>query len=374
MTFDDLLKDLDLAAPFRLAQPWDRVGPMTGRGSKEIRKVLISLDASHGALQKAIQAQCDAWVTHHPLIWDPLKSLADPNDSVQTNNARLKLLLKCVEVDLAVAACHTNWDAAEGGVNDALASELGLSVTDRFGPGTAEERLKMVVTLPLQSLSQVVEAASAAGAGVIGRYSQCAFFWEGQGTFLPMDGSSPRVGQIGRPASVQEARVEMVLPARLKPLVDSAVRRVHPYEEPALDWLVCQSEIVGRLGVLTGLSTPLTLASFATHVQRRLRTATRTYGDIGTEIRRAALVGGAGSGFWKDALGKADVLVTGEVRQNDALEAVEAGLCMIEAGHFATEQPGMGALASYLSNAGWETLLYEPKPGLDGSPFSLNVS
>lgn len=370
MTFNDLLKDLDIVAPLRLAQPWDRVGAMTGRGSKEVKKVLVSLDASLGAFSHALAQGCDVWVTHHPLVWDPIKSLADPNDQDPIHSGRLKLLLQCVEADLAVAACHTNWDAAEGGVNDALAEKLGLSVTERFGPGIHEERLKMAVTLPIEALDPVIAAASQAGAGQIGLYQSCAFFWEGEGTFLPMEGASPTIGAVGAIERTREVRVEMTLASRLRPKVEAAVRQVHPYEEPAFDWLVCQPEIVGRLGVMASPSFPQSFASFAAQVQQSLGTTVRAYGEAETEVRKAALVGGAGSGFWKDALGKADVLVTGEVRQNDALEAVEAGLCVIEAGHYATEQPGMEALAWWLNKRGWEALVFEPAPGRDGRPLS----
>lgn len=370
MTFKDLLKDLDRAAPFHLAQPWDRVGSMTGRGSKEVKKVLVSLDASHGALNRAISSGCDAWVTHHPLIWDPLKTLADLHDQEVFQASRLKLLLKCVEADLAVASCHTNWDAAEGGVNDALACALGLTVTGRFGPGVIAERLKMAVTLPADTLDAVIAAASEAGAGQIGLYSHCSFSWTGEGSFVPLDGASPTIGGIGRYEKAAEVRLEMALPASSRAAVEAAVRQVHPYEEPAFDWLVCEGETVGRLGVLASLSAPQRFASFVSHIQQSLRTSIRAYGDESQEIRKAALVGGAGSGFWRNALGRADVFVTGEVRQNDALEAAEAGLCIIEAGHYATEQPGMAALTSWLKEKGWQAELFEPGPGIDGRPFS----
>lgn len=370
MTFNGLLKDLDAMAPFRLAQSWDRVGAMTGRGSKEVTKVLVSLDASHGAFNHAVRCGCDAWVTHHPMVWDPLKILADPHDRDDLQASRLKLLLKCVEADLAVASCHTNWDAAEGGVNDALAAALGLTVAGRFGPGVIEERLKMAVTLPPDSLDAVTRAASEAGAGQIGLYSHCSFSWGGEGSFVPLEGASPALGKVGAYERTSELRVEMALPTRLRGAVEAAVRRVHPYQEPAIDWLVCQGETVGRLGVLASLSAPESLASFALRVQQRLGTAVRAYGSEKAEIKSAALVGGAGSGFWREALGMADVLLTGEVRQNDALEASEAGLCIIEAGHYATEQPGMAALAVELGQRGWQAVLFDPAPGHDGRPLA----
>lgn len=168
---------------------------------------------------------------------------------------------------------------------------------------------------------------------------------------------------------LEEIRVEMELPARLRGAVESAVRDAHPYEEPAIDWLVCQSRIIGRLGVIAECGEPTTLESFAAAVCQKLRTSVRVYGPVSLPIKRAALVGGAGSGFWRQAAERSQALITGEVRQNDALEAAAAGFCLIEAGHYATEQPGMEAMTSALRARGWEAALFVPLPGRSGRPF-----
>lgn len=374
MTFNNLLSDLDEIAPFHLAQSWDRVGAMTGRGSQEVRKVMVSLDASPGALQHAIASACQAWVTHHPLIWDPIKSLADTHDSDQASKSRLKLLLQCVESGIAVASCHTNWDAAEGGINDALASLLSLKVTNRFGQGVPEERLKMAVTLPADCLDVVIEAAANAGAGEIGLYDQCSFSWPGTGTFLPLPGSDPTSGEIGTLSREPELRLEMALPSRIKAKVEAAVRAVHPYEEPAFDWLLCQTETIGQLGVIAETDKPHSFEDFVQQLQASLQSPLRIYGRPESPITKVALVGGAGGGFWPQAKGLSQLLITGEVRQADALEAAESGYCLIEAGHYATEQPGMRAMREALTQRGWDAELYVPEPGDNGRPYSLQLA
>lgn len=374
MNFSYLLKDLDVIAPFHLAQSWDKVGAMTGRGSQEVRKVLVSLDASPGALHHAIESGCQAWVTHHPLIWDPIQSLADTTDSDPASKSRLKLLLRCVEAGIAVASCHTNWDAAEGGVNDALAGILDLTVTERFGPGVSEERLKMAVTLPADCLDVVIEAASDAGAGEIGLYDQCSFSWPGTGTFLPLAGSDPTSGEIGILSREPEIRLEMVLPARIKSKVEDAVKAVHPYEEPAFDWLVCQTETIGRLGVIAQTAEPMSFDGLCLHLQTSLQSPLRIYGRPDSLIEKVALVGGSGGGFWAQAKDQSQLLVTGEIRQADALEAAESGFCLIEAGHYATEQPGMRAMTDALIQRGWDAELYVPRPGDNGRPYSLQLA
>jgi hypothetical protein len=74
-----------------------------------------------------------------------------------------------------------------------------------------------------------------AGAGWIGDYSRCSFASLGEGTFRGGPGSSPAVGSAGRDQRVAEYRVEVVVDAEKLAAVVRALRRAHPYEEPAFD-------------------------------------------------------------------------------------------------------------------------------------------
>jgi hypothetical protein len=94
---------------------------------------------------------------------------------------------------------------------------------------------KLVVFVPREALDAVREALFVAGAGRIGNYEHCSWYTEGTGTFLGGEGSSPSVGQAGREERVNELRLETVFPAELQDEVVAALRRSHPYEEPAFD-------------------------------------------------------------------------------------------------------------------------------------------
>jgi hypothetical protein len=94
---------------------------------------------------------------------------------------------------------------------------------------------KLVVFVPREALDGVREALFAAGAGRIGNYEHCSWYTEGTGTFLGGEGSSPNVGQAGREERVSELRLETVFPADRQDEVLAALRRAHPYEEPAFD-------------------------------------------------------------------------------------------------------------------------------------------
>ena len=94
---------------------------------------------------------------------------------------------------------------------------------------------KLVVFVPLEALDAVREALFSAGAGRIGDYTRSSFFGEGTGTFLGGEGASPAVGRRGVEERVPEARLETVYPQEAHAEVIAALRRAHPYEEPAFD-------------------------------------------------------------------------------------------------------------------------------------------
>jgi hypothetical protein len=94
---------------------------------------------------------------------------------------------------------------------------------------------KLVVFVPREALDSVRDALFAAGAGRIGNYEHCSWYTEGTGTFLGGEGTSPTVGQAGREERVAELRLETVFPAERHDEIVEALRRAHPYEEPAFD-------------------------------------------------------------------------------------------------------------------------------------------
>jgi hypothetical protein len=94
---------------------------------------------------------------------------------------------------------------------------------------------KLVVFVPREALDPVRDALFAAGAGRIGNYERCSWYTQGTGTFLGGEGTAPSVGEPGREERVAELRLETVFPAERQEDVVAALRRAHPYEEPAFD-------------------------------------------------------------------------------------------------------------------------------------------
>lgn len=107
-------------APFELQESFDNAGFLVGREEASVSKILVALDITEQVVQEAVEQGAQLIVAHHPIIFGGVKSVTD-----QTSTGRV--LLSLVENGIAAICAHTNLDAAEGGVNDALALRLGLT-------------------------------------------------------------------------------------------------------------------------------------------------------------------------------------------------------------------------------------------------------
>ena len=94
---------------------------------------------------------------------------------------------------------------------------------------------KIVVTVPLTHADKVREAIGMAGGGKLGNYSFCSFSTRGVGRFKPNDGANPHIGKVGKLESVEEERIEVSVEDSLVKGVIDAIKKVHSYEEVALD-------------------------------------------------------------------------------------------------------------------------------------------
>jgi dinuclear metal center YbgI/SA1388 family protein len=328
-----LINFLEQIAPRRLACDWDNTGLLIGSPQAPVHKILVALDVDDRVLDEAAVLGADFIVAHHPLIFRPLKS-------VRTDLPGGRTVAAALAAGIAVFAVHTNLDVVAGGVNDALASCLGLAETKVLRVTGSEPLEKIVVFVPEGHEDKVRQAMSAAGAGWVGNYSHCTFQVSGTGTFMPQAGTDPFIGEQGKLAKVAELRLETVFPAPLRARVVGAMRKAHPYEEVAYDLYAMQNEGqpvgFGRVGRIR----ECTLDEFAQVVSEKLAVRNlRVIGDGSASIRKAAVCGGSGGDLVQAALfAGADVLVTGDVKYHEAREAHDSGLAVIDAGHDATEK------------------------------------
>lgn len=118
----DIYAYIDGFAPFATQMDFDNAGLLVGDGQAEVSRVLLALDATMDVVRQAERKRCQLIVTHHPLIFHPLKAVR-PEDPTQAIVTRL------IRKNIALICAHTNLDAAPGGVNDVLMECLGAKVT-----------------------------------------------------------------------------------------------------------------------------------------------------------------------------------------------------------------------------------------------------
>lgn len=242
MLLSSLLPILDSLAPLSAASSWDNVGLLVGDPSADVARILVTVDYTDRVVEETRgEAGTDLVVAYHPPLFSAFKRV--PHDAVWADAVRR---------GIALYSMHTALDVAAGGTNDVLADVCGVSATDRRSlraPERDDAVHKIVTFVPKEAVERVSEALFEAGAGKIGgAYSRCSFRAEGVGTFFGEDDANPAVGERGRLERVPEIRLETVFPPSRTDAVVAALRRAHPYEEPAFD-LVRLAQIPGGLGL-----------------------------------------------------------------------------------------------------------------------------
>ena len=337
-TLADVIAVLDQLYDPAWAESWDAVGLVTGDPEQEVRRVLFAVDPMRVVIDEAIAGDFDLLVTHHPLLLRGVNSVA-------ATTPKGRVVHDLIRSSTALHVCHTNADNANPGVSDALAAAIGLRDTRPLKAMPAEPMDKLVVFVPVDETQAMLDALSKAGAGRIGDYERAAWSGTGEGTFRPLAGANPTIGQVGGIEVVREDRLELILPRRRRRAVVEALVAAHSYEEPAFDvYELAQLPSErggGRVGVL---AEPLPLAEFARLVAESLpRTehGVRVSGDPERMIETVAVVGGAGdSEFERVRAAGVDAYLTADLRHHPATEArAYDGPALVDVAHWASEWP-----------------------------------
>ncbi|MCD8006968.1 MAG: Nif3-like dinuclear metal center hexameric protein [Oscillospiraceae bacterium] len=239
-TVRDIYNYIDSFAPYQTQDSWDNSGLLVGDGDEPVTKALCALDASIPAILEAERLGCQLILTHHPIIFDPLKSL----DSTVPAALLFKKGIACI-------SSHTNLDSAEYGISDMMVDKLGL-----------------------KNLHRMVDVNRAD----------------------PVTGRAVGYGAIGE----------------------------------------CEIEL-----------TPDELARLC---KKSFNCIAIKYVAGGRNIKTVGMISGAGGSYVTDAYNiGCDAYVSGDVKQQDFIEAERLGITLIDAGHFETEHIAMGYLKEKLS-------------------------
>ena len=134
-TVAEIIQIINQLAPPLLAEEWDNVGLQIGDSRQPVRRIGVALDPSPEVVKEACKNKVDLLITHHPLIFRPLKSIDfdTPGGSI---------IQMAAQHQLAIFSAHTNLDIVRDGVNDVLAQQLGLRNLTVLHPVQVRERAK----------------------------------------------------------------------------------------------------------------------------------------------------------------------------------------------------------------------------------------
>ena len=344
MRLKAVVEELERIAPIRYAETWDNVGLLTGDPDQEVSQTLLTIDYTHEVADEGRSLECELVVAYHPPIFQAIKRLTAGS-----------VVFDAVRRGVAIYSPHTALDVAEGGTNDVLCDVL--QAARRFPlklSQTQPTQYKLVTFVPESALEKVSKALFDAGAGRIGNYSACSFRSIGTGTFFGEEGTNPAVGQSGKLEQPREIRVETVVPMSHIAQIVEALRKSHPYEEPAFDLnqLAAPPEGVG-IGRIAELDAPVERSELFDRIKRgleidRLLIAGPTQGCVG----RVAVCAGACGDLLNEALSQeAELYLTGELRHHDALKAAAAGMTVVCTLHSNSERATLKRLKQRLETA-----------------------
>jgi dinuclear metal center YbgI/SA1388 family protein len=332
MQIKDLIAAIEVFAAPELQEQYDNAGLITGNSSWECSGVLCCLDVTVEVVKEAEEKNCNLIVAHHPIIFSGLKRITGKTYVEQ-------VIIEAIKKDIAIYAAHTNLDNVLLGVNGKIAELLGLKNIAILQPKQRVLR-RLITFAPVDKAEEVRQAVFAAGAGHIGKYSECSFNSDGMGTFKAEPGADPYVGEIGKRQYEKETKIEIVYPAYLELQVVRALIDNHPYEEVAYDIFTMENVHYGigsgMIGVLEQpISEPELLKKLKDifHCQVIKHTVLRQ-----KPVRKIAVCGGAGSFLTKKALQEgADFYITSDVKYHEFFDA-EGKMVLADIGHYESEQ------------------------------------
>lgn len=341
----EMIKKIEMVYPKRLAESYDNVGLLVGDYKKSIKRVLVCLEVNSDIVDEAIRLGVDIIISHHPLIFTPLKNITNDDYISQ-------ILIKCIKNDISLYALHTNFDNANGGMNDILADIIELKDTKPLKKIEYNNLFKLVVFVPQTHAEIVRNAMLNSGAGHIGNYSHCSFNLEGKGTFLPLYGTSPFIGRQGELERVDEVRIETIVKEEELINVVNTMLKAHPYEEAAYDVYPLENSTIKGLGRIGVLDKEMNFMDFCNYIKEKFNLSSlNTAGDSERIIKTVAVLGGDGNDFIEDAIASGcDVFISGDIKHHKALVGVLNGINIIDAGHYNTENLAIPYISDFINS------------------------
>jgi dinuclear metal center YbgI/SA1388 family protein len=332
ITIGHIIREIETFAPPVFQESYDNATLITGKLQNECNGVMICLDALEEVLEEALEKKCNLVVAHHPIVFSGLKSITGKNYIE-------RVIIKAIKNDIAIYAAHTNVDNVSMGVNRKFAGKLGLQELRILDPKKGLLR-KLQTYVPKSHQQQVMDALFAAGAGNIGKYTECSFSTEGTGTFMGKEEANPYLGEKGIRHTESEKKLEVLLDISQQGRVLKALMESHPYEEVAYELIPLENahQEIGS-GMIGHLPEPLYTMDFLHLLKEKMGVSMLRHTDIvKPKVQRIALCGGSGSFLLNKAIAAgADVFITADLKYHQFFDA-DGKILLVDIGHFESEQ------------------------------------
>jgi len=331
MLIADITNYLETIAPLPYQEDYDNAGLLTGDISWECTGVITTLDVTPEVVQEAVDKKHNLIVAHHPVIFRGIKKITGKN-YVE------KAVILAIKNDIAIYAIHTNLDNVKTGVNERIAEKIGLKNTKILQP--REQQLKKLVTFaPLDHAENLKKVLFEAGAGHLGKYSECSFNQEGTGTFKPEEGADPFVGEIGKRHEEKEMKIEIIFPTHLEKKIIPVMLKAHPYEEVAYDIISLGNYLSDVGSGMIGELPPVDETDFLTSLKENFKLKFLRHTKLlGKQVNKVALCGGAGGFLLSQAISQgAGVFITADIKYHEFFDA-DGKIVLVDMGHFESEQ------------------------------------
>jgi hypothetical protein len=209
---------------------------------------------------------------------------------------------------------------------------------------------KLVTFSPVKNAEEVRTALFKAGAGAIGKYDECSFNVEGQGTFKAGEGSDPFVGKIGERHVENETRIEVIFPSFLQNKIIQSLKESHPYEEVAyyIQALENVQENVGS-GLIGELAEEISEKELLKSLKNDFNLSIIKHTPFsGKPVTKVAVCGGAGIFLLPNAIAAgAQVYITADIKYHEFFDA-DNRILLADIGHYESEQFTIELLTDFL--------------------------
>jgi dinuclear metal center YbgI/SA1388 family protein len=329
----DIIAAIEDFAPPLYQESYDNSGLQLGDATQTVNAALLCLDVTEAVIQEAIDSNCQLIIAHHPLIFSGIKKISG-------NSATERIIEQALKKNIAIYAAHTNLDNMYAGVNQKIATRLGLTDTHILAP-LAGILYKLYTYVPLNAADAVLNALFQAGAGHIGNYAECSFTTRGTGSFKPGTQTQPAIGTPGGPReNVEEVKIEVLIPKHAQNKVLQALFHAHPYQEVAYELIALENkhQHIGA-GLMGNLPQALSQEDFLHLVKNNMLANTIKYTPLPNKrVKKVALCGGSGSFLLKNAIAAgADAFISADFKYHQFFDA-EGKIIICDIGHYESEQ------------------------------------